>query len=93
MSLPSGLVLHVARHAKSSWADPSLPDIDRPLSARGRRDAARLAAHLGGLGVAPTLVLCSPARRTVDTLAAFTAALGAAGRGADRAVAVRRHGG
>ena len=28
--------------------------------------------------MAPTLVLCSPARRTADTLAAFTAALGAA---------------
>lgn len=61
---PRRLVL--LRHAKSSWAD-DLPDADRPLSARGRRDAAAaghwLVEHVGR----PDLVLCSTAVRTRQT--------------------------
>jgi hypothetical protein len=34
------------RHAKSSWADPTLPDHDRPLAPRGPRAAQRMATHL-----------------------------------------------
>ena len=60
--------IYLLRHAKSSWDDPDLPDHERPLAPRGRKAAARLAAHLAGLGVVPDLVLCSPARRTRETL-------------------------
>jgi phosphohistidine phosphatase len=63
--------LLVLRHAKSGWDDPDLDDIDRPLAPRGQRDAARLAAHLPAAGPAPELVLCSPARRTRETLDAL----------------------
>jgi len=56
------------RHTKSSWDDPSLPDHERPLAPRGRRAAERLAQHLRASGLAPQLVLCSSARRTVETL-------------------------
>ena len=56
------------RHAKSSWKD-DLPDVERPLSPRGRRDAAVagrwLAEHVGR----PDLVLCSVAVRTRQTWA------------------------
>ena len=38
--------LYLLRHAKSSWADPMLPDRERPLAPRGRRDAERIANHL-----------------------------------------------
>ena len=61
-------MLMLMRHAKSSWDVPE-PDIDRALNARGRRDAPAMARHLAGLGLAPARVLCSPARRTRETLA------------------------
>jgi phosphohistidine phosphatase len=60
--------LYLLRHAKSSWDDPALPDHARPLAPRGRRDAKRIAKHLDRLGITPTLVLCSPALRTQQTL-------------------------
>jgi len=67
--------LHLLRHAKSSRGDPGLPDFDRPLSDRGLRDAAAIAACLPKAGLMPDRVLCSSARRTVDTLAAIRAGL------------------
>jgi phosphohistidine phosphatase len=60
--------LFLLRHAKSSWDDPTLADHDRPLSARGRRAAKLMAEHLRREGIAPELVLCSPSRRTRQTL-------------------------
>jgi len=60
--------LLLLRHAKSDWGDPSLADIDRPLSSRGEKAARRIGGHLAEAGLAPDLVLCSPARRTRDTL-------------------------
>lgn len=70
--MPTLLLL---RHAKSSWDDPGQRDHDRPLSERGRRAAAAMAAHLRRSGAAPDLVLCSSARRTQETLAAIRGAL------------------
>lgn len=61
--------LHLLRHAKSSWDDLRVADHDRPLSERGERAAAAMAAYLRQSGIAPDLVLCSSARRTADTLA------------------------
>ena len=65
---PSLRRLVLLRHAKSSW-DHELPDVERPLSGRGRRDAGEaghwLAAHVGR----PDLVLCSTAVRTRQTWA------------------------
>lgn len=60
--------LFLLRHAKSSWDQPDLADLDRPLAARGRRAAIALAEHLRGLAQPPQLVLCSSAARTVETL-------------------------
>lgn len=67
--------LLLLRHAKSSWADPALPDHDRPLAPRGRRAAERMNAHLLAEGIRPDLALCSSARRARDTLAAIRATL------------------
>jgi phosphohistidine phosphatase len=61
-------ILYLLRHAKSSWADPALPDSERPLAPRGRRDGKRIAQHLLRLGREPELVLCSSAARTRETL-------------------------
>ena len=68
--------LLLLRHAKSSWVDPTLPDHDRPLASRGRRDAKRIAKHLAGLEFEPELVLCSSAVRTRETLELVRPALG-----------------
>ena len=64
------------RHAKSSWDDPRLADHDRPLNGRGRRALEPLAAHIEQAGVRPHVVLCSSARRAVETLDGVRAALG-----------------
>jgi phosphohistidine phosphatase len=61
--------IYLLRHAKSSWDDPELEDHDRPLSRRGERAAALVAAHLRERGELPSLVLCSSSLRTRQTLA------------------------
>jgi phosphohistidine phosphatase len=68
--------LYLLRHAKSSWVDQTLPDEDRPLAPRGRRDAKRIAQYLVSLGIEPELVLCSSALRTRETLELLRPALG-----------------
>ena len=68
-------VLYLLRHAKSSWDDPALSDHKRPLAPRGRRAAARIAAHLDREGIRPALILCSSSRRTRQTLELVAAAL------------------
>ena len=68
--------LYLLRHAKSSWDDPTLADHDRPLAPRGRRAAKVMAKHLGREGISPELVLCSPSRRTRQTLKRLAPALG-----------------
>jgi phosphohistidine phosphatase len=60
--------VYLLRHAKSSWKDGSLADRDRPLAGRGKRAAKGLARHLEEERIRPDLVLCSPARRTRETL-------------------------
>jgi phosphohistidine phosphatase len=70
--------LYLLRHAKSSWADPTLPDHERPLARRGRRACKLIRAHLWAEGIGPALVLCSSAVRTRQTLDGIAAALPAA---------------
>jgi phosphohistidine phosphatase len=71
-------VLYLLRHAKSSWDDPTLPDHERPLAPRGRRDGKRIADHLRRQEIEPELVLCSSAARTRETLELLRPALGGA---------------
>jgi len=61
-------ILYVLRHAKSSWDDPPLDDHERPLAPRGRAAVKLLAEHVRVNGIAPEEVLCSSARRTLETL-------------------------
>jgi len=56
----------VLRHAKSGWP-PGVPDDERPLSGRGRRDALAAGEWLAAQGLLPDVVLCSPAARTRET--------------------------
>lgn len=59
--------LYLLRHAKSDWDDANLGDAERPLAPRGRRAAKRMGAHLAEVGPIPDRVLCSTARRAIDT--------------------------
>ena len=68
--------LLLLRHAKSSWDDPALDDLERPLAPRGQKAARRLAAWLRTVDVRPELVLCSPALRARRTLEAIADGLG-----------------
>jgi phosphohistidine phosphatase len=64
--------LLLLRHAKSSWnaKDPTA-DRDRPLNPRGRRTAIAMRHAMRELGLAPDLILVSPAKRTLETMSAL----------------------
>ncbi|MFF8595676.1 SixA phosphatase family protein [Streptomyces sp. NPDC015220] len=53
------------RHAKADW--PQVTDHERPLTERGRKDAAVAGRKLADTGVAFDLALCSTATRTRET--------------------------
>ena len=59
------------RHAKSSWEDASLSDIERPLNKRGLRDAPFMAKLLKGKSVVPDRIVTSPANRAFSTATYF----------------------
>jgi phosphohistidine phosphatase len=67
--------LVLVRHAKSAWDDPSLTDHERPLAPRGAKALRRLSEHLGQVAPQVDLVLCSTARRAVETLDGFRGGL------------------
>ena len=71
---PRKLVL--LRHAKSAWPD-GVPDHDRPLAGRGRRDAPAAGRWLRRTGCVPDHVLCSTARRARETWQLAQTELGA----------------
>ncbi len=61
--------LLVMRHGKSDWSGAEgTPDIDRPLTRRGKKDAESMSAQLTRLGQIPDLVVHSPARRCRSTV-------------------------
>lgn len=76
MADDAGHKLVLVRHAKSAW--PDVPDHERPLAARGQRDAPVMGRWLRTAGHVPDLVMCSTARRARDTWQLVRARLGAA---------------
>ncbi|MGB9495578.1 MAG: histidine phosphatase family protein [Azonexus sp.] len=67
--------LFLVRHAKSSWDDATLPDKERPLADRGKRDAPMMGKRLEKRQVKPDLILSSPARRALSTAEIIAKAL------------------
>ena len=51
------------RHAKSSWKQKDLPDIERPLNSRGEKDAPAMGRLLRKKEMVPDIILSSPAVR------------------------------
>lgn len=68
--------LIIMRHAKSSWEESDLADIDRPLNKRGKRDAPFMGKMLQLKGVHPGVIFSSPAVRTLSTAQAVAEELG-----------------
>ena len=60
-------LLILMRHAKSDWPENLRRDFDRPLAARGEKDAPRMGKWLRKNGLIPDLVVSSPAQRARGT--------------------------
>ncbi len=60
-------IIYLVRHAKSYWGDQSLPDFDRPLNKRGKKDAPFMGKVLRDKKVKPDLIISSPSKRTKRT--------------------------
>ena len=59
--------LYLVRHAKSSWKHAGISDRERPLNARGKRDAPVMGARIQRHGIRPSLIVSSPAKRAWQT--------------------------
>jgi len=68
--------LILLRHAHAEPAAPGQADLDRPLSPEGLAEAEAAGRWLAAHDLVPDCVLCSPARRTRETLEAVLAAVG-----------------
>ena len=66
-----GKTLLLVRHAKSSWDDVSLPDFDRPLNSRGKKDAPKMAKRLLDKKIKIDAFISSPAKRAKKTAEFF----------------------
>ena len=60
-------ILYLVRHAKSSWKDTSLSDLDRPLNKRGQRNSPDMGRRMRAQGHKPDLIISSPANRAFST--------------------------
>jgi len=69
-------ILTLLRHGKSNWNAPYQADYDRPLKARGRRDARAMGEYLAELDLDPELIVSSPAERARQTAELFAEAAG-----------------
>lgn len=62
----------IVRHAKSSWSDLNLKDIDRPLNKRGLHDAPKMALIIKNSNVIDLdYIYSSPANRALTTAKQF----------------------
>ncbi|MCF8332249.1 MAG: histidine phosphatase family protein [Bacteroidales bacterium] len=59
--------LYFVRHAKSSWDNPELQDIERPLLEKGKKRTKKMIDYLMSKNVQIDLMISSHARRALDT--------------------------
>ncbi len=59
--------LYLLRHAKSSWDDSSIPDHERELNDRGRKEAKKMGEYFLEKNIIPDLIICSTSKRTRET--------------------------
>ena len=68
--------LYLMRHAKSSWEDSGLDDLERPLNRRGMKAAPEMGRRLLAHGHGPELIISSPAARAQQTAGLVAGVLG-----------------
>lgn len=64
--------LYLLRHANADWPDWTKADSQRPLTAKGRKQARAVGGFLADRKIAPAVILSSPlprARQTADRVA------------------------
>jgi phosphohistidine phosphatase len=76
-----GKRLFLLRHAKSSWDDTTLDDVERPLNKRGKHDAPFMGRRLRQAGCMPACILSSHATRAFATARVIARELGYPVRG------------
>ncbi len=64
-------ILHIVRHAKSSWDYENITDLDRPLKVRGIVNAYEMARRMKIRNTLPSLIISSPANRALHTAIIF----------------------
>jgi len=62
--------LFIIRHAKSDWSF-DVSDFDRPLNARGFKNAPEMAKQLADYAIKPQQLMSSPAKRAITTAQVF----------------------
>jgi phosphohistidine phosphatase len=64
-------ILHVVRHAKSSWDYDGTADIDRTLKSKGIKSAYEISRKLKLSQLVPEKIISSPANRALHTAVIF----------------------
>lgn len=67
--------LYLLRHAKSSWQQPELNDMDRPLLEKGLKRSKLIIDYLIDKKIKVDLIISSPALRALKTAEIFAHAL------------------
>ena len=67
--------LILMRHGKSDWSEP-VSDYQRPIKARGFREALRIGNWMNEQDLQPGLLISSPARRARETAETVAEAIG-----------------
>lgn len=68
--------VYLLRHAKSSWSNPALDDLQRPLNKRGTRNARVMGERFLASEQGLDLLISSPALRARSTAELFAGACG-----------------
>jgi len=68
--------LILVRHAKSSWKDTTLNDIQRPLNKRGNKDAPKMGKYMAEHKILPEVIFSSPGLRALTTARLISVEIG-----------------
>ena len=68
--------LYLIRHGKSSWDEPGLPDMKRPVTESGVRKTDRIIKYLNDHGITADLIISSPAERAYQTAVQVAGGIG-----------------
>jgi len=72
--------IYLLRHGIAAAGLPGRPDSERALTSEGQEKLRRVLQRAKGAGVEPTLILCSPYRRAVETAEIAAAVLNYSGK-------------